>query len=65
VYAGFAAAGAGSFGSCGMWTPILLTRAVQQGSFGERAAFGSFVGEAGRVFLAEGAASLLFRPAGM
>jgi hypothetical protein len=29
-----------------------LTQAVQQGSFGERAAFGSFRGEAGRFFLA-------------
>jgi hypothetical protein len=37
-----------------------LTRAVKQGSFGERAAFGSFVYEAGRVFLVEERPALLF-----
>jgi hypothetical protein len=39
-----------------------LTPAVQQGSFGERAAFGSFVCEAGRFFLA-GERPSLFSPA--
>jgi hypothetical protein len=37
-----------------------LTRAVQQGRFGERAAFGSFVCEAGRFFLLGERSALLF-----
>jgi hypothetical protein len=55
VQAGFAAAASvGSFGFCGIVDSILLTRAVQQGSFGEPVAFGSFACEAGRFFLAGG-----------
>ena len=40
-----------------------MTRAVQQGSFGERAAFGSFRVEAGRFFLAGERPALFFHPA--
>jgi len=39
-----------------------LTRAVQQGSFGERTAFGSFRVEAGRFFLAGERPALFFHP---
>jgi hypothetical protein len=42
---------------------ILLTRAVQQGSFGERAAFGSVRVEAGRCFFAGERPALLLAPA--
>ena len=40
-----------------------MTRAVQQGSFGERAAFGSFRVEAGRFFLAGERPALFSLPA--
>jgi hypothetical protein len=40
-----------------------LTQAVQQGSFGERAALGSFRGEAGRFFLAGERPALFYHPA--
>jgi hypothetical protein len=40
-----------------------LTRAAEQGYSVEAAAFGSFAGEAGRVFLLEEAASLSSFPA--
>jgi hypothetical protein len=46
-----------------MVNSILWTRADQQGSFGERAAFGSFVCEAGRFFLAGERPALFLHPA--